>query len=367
MGRPFSDAGPVRRYAWHALGVNWEITCQNERLSVLAAERYAAALQVFLGELATQDPLFLPGSISIDIHADPALPQDHAAVCNHDASPVGNRWRLQLPAAAPGDLRQGPSQLLSAVVKVVLSQTLLSDQAFMELVEQALAGGLLHKIFVARPYDELADYLTSDEYQTMAELAGPAFGAGMPRGRANPAALPPRTGPGPGYQRQTALDTVRNRYANMLPIVRYTLPRLAAEPEFRKTAARLRHEGWLDWHLLTAIANAVGNHRAEQQGLRPSPGDTQEQRARILAVMQAPEHRVDSAVPTEAFTEYALRSHLAAAAVSTAHGLGLTVRPGSFNPQALFAVLGERYCYWTDDIEHADLFGWPVGVKDSAR
>jgi len=366
MGRPFSDAGPVRRYAWHALGVNWEVTCQNERLSVLTAERYAAALQVFLGEFATQDPLFLPGSISIDIHADPALPQGRAAVCNHDASAVGNRWRLRLPAAAPGDLGQGPSKLLSAVVKVVLSQTLLSHQAFMELVEQALAGGLLHKIFVTRPYEELADYLTSDDYQAMAELASPAVGAGMPCGRAKPPALPPRTGPGPGYQRQTALDTVRNRYANMLPIVRYTLPRLAADPEFRKTAARLRHEGWLDWHLLTAIANAVGNHRAEQQGLCPSPGDTQEQRARILAVMQAPEHRGDSAVPTEAFTEHALRSHLAAAAVSTAHGLGLTVRPGSFNPQALFAVLGERYCYWTDDVEHADLFGWPVGVQDSA-
>lgn len=366
LGRPFSDAGPVRRYAWHALGVGWEITCQNERLSVLAAERYAAALQVFLGELATQDPLLLPGSISVVVHADPALPQDQPAVCDQDADAAGNRWRLRLPTAAPVDLQTAPSRLLTAVVKVVLSQTLLSDQAFMELVRQALADGLHHKLFVARPYDELADYLRPDEYQTMAELTDPSVGAGMPRGQARPAALPPRSGPGPGYQHQTAIDTVRNRYANMLPIVRYTAMRLAADPDFRGTASQLRQEGWLDWHLLTAVANAVGNHRAQQQGLRPSPGDTQEHRARILAVMQAPERCDDPAVPMEAFTEHALRSHLAAAAVSTAHGLGLTVRPGSFNPQALLAVLGERYGYWTDDCEHADPFGWPVVVQDNA-
>ena len=67
----------------------------------------------------------------------------------------------------------------------------------MHLVEQALAGGLWHKLFVGRPYDELADFLKADDYQTMAALADPAVGAGIPRGQAKPAALPARTGPGP--------------------------------------------------------------------------------------------------------------------------------------------------------------------------
>lgn len=366
MGRPFSDAGPVRRYAWNALGVDWEITCPNERLSVLAAERYTAALQVFLGELATQDPLLLPGSISIDIHADPALPHDRPAVCDQSADRSTNGWRLRLPASAPADLETAPSHLLTALVKVVLSQSLLPGQAFTELVKQALAGGLWHKLFVVRPYDELADYLTPDDYKTMAELTDSAVGAGMPRSQTKPAALPPRTGPGPGYKHQTSLDTVRNRYANLLPIVRYTLPRLAADPDFQATAMKLRQEGWRDWHLLTAIANAIGNHRAQQQSLRPSPGDSQEHRARILAVMKAPERSDAPAVPAEAFTEHALRSHLAAAAVSTAHGLGLTIRPERFDPQALLALLGERYAYWTDDIEHTDPFGWPV-VQDNTK
>ncbi|MFF3459706.1 hypothetical protein ACFYXH_36505 [Streptomyces sp. NPDC002730] len=365
VGRPFSDAGRTRRYVWNALGVDWEIICPNERLSVLAAERYTAALQVFLGELAVGDPLFLPGSLSVEIRADATLPHDQPAVCDQSADRDTNRWRLRLPTTAPADLETEPSRLLTALVKVVLSQSLLSDEAFMHLVEQALAGGFWHKLFVGRPYDELADFLRVDDYQTMAALADPAVGAGTPRGQAKPAALPARTGPGPGYEHETALDTVRNRYANLLPIVRYTLPRLAADPGFRRTATQLRQEGWRDWHLLTAIANAAGNHRAQQQGLRPSPGDSPEHRARILAAMQAPEHPDDPPVPAQAFTEQALRSHLSVAAVSTARGLGLAIRPGALDPQALLSVLGDRYGYWTDDIEHTDPFGWQAAEGDT--
>ncbi|SFL67342.1 hypothetical protein SAMN05192584_1249 [Streptomyces pini] len=357
VGRPFSDAGPTRRYAWNALGVDWETTCPNERPSVLAAERYTAALQVFLGELATQDPLFLPGRLSVEIRADTTLSHDQPAVCEQSADRDTNRWRLRLPAADPVHLETEPSRLLTALIRVVISQSLLSDEAFMHLVEQALAGGLWHKLLAGRPYDELADFLRPADYQTMAALADPAVGAGTPHGQAKTTALPTRTGPGPGYEHETALEITRNRYAVMLPIVRYTLPRLATDSGFRRTVTQLRQEGWRDWHLLTAIANAVGNHRIQQQGLHPSPDDSEEHRARILAVLQAPEHPDDPPVPAEAFTEHALRSHLSMAAVSTARGFGLVIRHGSLDPQALLSVLGDRYGYWTD-VEHPDVFEW---------
>ncbi|MGW6971874.1 hypothetical protein [Streptomyces sp. NPDC054952] len=360
IGRPFSDAGPTRRYAWHALGVDWEITCPNEHLSVLAAERYTAALQVFLGELATQETLFLPGRVSVEIRADDALPHDQRAVCGQSAERDTNRWRLRLPTAAPADLEAEPPRLLTALIKVVLSQSLLSDKAFMHLVEQALASGLWHKLLVGRPYDELADFLRPDEYQAMAALAGPAIGAGVPRGQAKPLALPARTGPGPRYEHEEALDTVRNRYAVMLPVVRHTLPRLTADAGFRRTVRQLREEGWRDWHLLTAIANAVGNHRVQQQGLNPSLSDSPEHRTAILAVMHAAERPEDPPVPAEAFTERALRTHLSVAAVSTAHRLGLVSRHGFPDLQALLSVLGDRYGFWTDDVEHDDPFDWPT-------
>ncbi|MFJ7297833.1 hypothetical protein [Streptomyces collinus] len=81
--------------------------------------------------------------------------------------------------------------------------------------------------------------------------------------------------------------------------------------------------------------------------------------------MQAPERPDDPPVPAQAFTEHALRSHLAVAAVSTARGFGLAIRPGRLDSQALLSVLGDRYGYWTDDIEHADPFNWPATQDDA--
>ncbi|MEU6097710.1 hypothetical protein [Streptomyces sp. NPDC047079] len=46
--------------------------------------------------------------------------------------------------------------------------------------------------------------------------------------------------------------------------------------------------------------------------------------------------------------------------MSTARGLGLAIRSSPFDSQALLSVLGDRYGYWTDDIEHTDPFGWPA-------
>ncbi|MEU9031507.1 hypothetical protein AB0D46_29125 [Streptomyces sp. NPDC048383] len=241
---------------------------------------------------------------------------------------------------------------------MMLSQSLLSDHAFMELVEKALASGLWHKLIVGRPYDELADFLKSDDYHAMAALAAPAVGVGIARRPPKVAALPARSGPGPGYEKETALTTIRNRYAFMLPIVCHTLPRLAADPAFQRTVIKLRKEGWRDWHLLTAIANATGNHRAQLQGLYPSPGDSDEHRARIAAVMQAPERPSGSPVPVEAFSEHAMRTHLSVAAVSTARFYDLTIRRSPIAPEALLSVLGDRYGYWSDDVDHTDPFTW---------
>ncbi|MGW7244219.1 hypothetical protein [Streptomyces sp. NPDC054804] len=112
IGRPFSDVGPTRSYAWHALGVDWEITCPNERLSALATERYTAALQVFLGELATQELLFLPGRVSIEIRVDATLSQDQPAVCGQSAEREQGTPRGQATTwsrSAPGSPRPAQS------------------------------------------------------------------------------------------------------------------------------------------------------------------------------------------------------------------------------------------------------------------
>ncbi|MEU6348353.1 hypothetical protein ABZ896_03400 [Streptomyces sp. NPDC047072] len=360
VGRPFSDAGPTRRYTWTALDVGWEITCANDRFSVLAAERFTAAVQVLLAELARYDPLFLPGRLAVEVHADAATAPDQPADCEQTTDADTNRWTVRLTGADHLQPETAHTQLLGAAAQVLLSQSLLPDEAFMNLVEQAFASGLWHKLTAGRPYDDLADFLKPGDYQRMAALTDPAVGGVGPR-NAQPKspALHAKTGPGPGYSHDAALEAVRTRYSVMLPIVRHTLPRLLADPAFRRTASLLREQGWLDWHLLTAIANLTGSRRAQEQGLRPAPGDSAERRAQIIAVMTAPERPEDLQVPPEAFTKHAMRLHLQAAALSAAcNHLGLIIRQNSIAPHALLSVLGNRYGYWTDDVDHRDLFAW---------
>ncbi|MEU3907173.1 hypothetical protein AB0F20_25705 [Streptomyces goshikiensis] len=358
LGRPFSDAGPRRRYAWSALGVDWEITCANDRLSVLAAERFTAAVQVLVAELAMRDPLFLPGRLAVEVHADTAVTHDQHYGCEQITDSDANQWILRLVAAGSQDLEAALADVTAAAVSVLLSQSLLPHEAFMKLIEEGFSDGLWHKLVASRSYDELADFLKADDYKAMAALPDPAVGAATPlNNRPMSAALAAKTGPGPGYDRSTALQAVRHRYGALVPIIRYTLPRLSADPEFRDTAELLREQGWKDWHLLTAIANLVGNHRLQQQALRPALNDSAERRARLKDVMMAPEHLDDQPIPVGAFTESALRSHLYGAALSTASNLGLVIRSSSIEPQKLLGVLGDRYGYWTDDAEHADIFG----------
>ncbi|MFF4827458.1 hypothetical protein ACWDAO_02310 [Streptomyces sp. NPDC001212] len=241
---------------------------------------------------------------------------------------------------------------------MLLTQSLLPDEAFMKLLDQAFTSGLWHKLAAGRPYDELADFLTSDDYAAMAALADPAVGGASPsKGQPTSTALQAKTGPGPGYERGAALDAVRTRYARMLPMVRFTLARLGADPVFQRTAARLREQGWRDWHLLTAIVNLVGNRRIQRKGLQPALNDSAERLSQLHAVMTASERPEDPPVPVEAFTESALHSHLHTATLATVRNLDLVIRRSPVDPQALLSVLGDRYGYWKDDVDHPDLFG----------
>ena len=66
-GRPFSDLGRRRTLTFAALGMAWQITCPNNRHDVLAAERFAAALQILIVELAPHDPVFLPQDVHLEL------------------------------------------------------------------------------------------------------------------------------------------------------------------------------------------------------------------------------------------------------------------------------------------------------------
>lgn len=66
--------------------------------------------------------------------------------------------------------------------------------------------------------------------------------------------------------------------------------------------------------------------------------------------MQRPEFPTDPQIPAEDFSEQALRFSLNNAAMPTLKVLGLQSHQGTPDFDAILAMLGTRYGYWTDDL-----------------
>jgi hypothetical protein len=108
--------------------------------------------------------------------------------------------------------------------------------------------------------------------------------------------------------------------------------------------------------LLTAVANIVVNARAAHRGLNMTTSITQADVKRFHALMLAEEQEDDPETPLELFTEDAMWFHLGNAAAATARRWGLDVRVNLRDPRAVLSVLGARFNYWSDDVDHAPLF-----------
>ena len=359
IGRPFSDAGPTRRYTWAALDMQWTVTAANDRRSVLAAERFVAAAQIVLAELAIHDAMLLGGEITVDVRPDAVAGTGGADGLEEVTGAPGGHWVVHLTGIDTMNVDTVQVEVTSALVYILLTNSLLPREQFMAVIECAFEKGLWHKLVAGRPYDEIADLLRQDVYAQFAALDRPPPGARMPvRQRVKAEAMRPRRGLAPGYDREQSLQAVQARYENLLPPVRYTLSRIAQDPGFRAVAGRLRVEGWRDWHLLTAITDLVANKRAAARGLRVTTGMTPADQQRFVAIAFEPEQAEDPQLAPEVFTEEDLQFHLQVAVLSTIKMLGLQVHQRRPDYRALFALLGERYNYWTDDVEHEDFFDW---------
>lgn len=69
------------------------------------------------------------------------------------------------------------------------------------------------------------------------------------------------------YNREESLENIQRRYDRMLPIARFTIPRLAADPVVSRDLLSLKDDGWRDWQLMMAITTIVGNARPAWEGI----------------------------------------------------------------------------------------------------
>ena len=254
-------------------------------------------------------------------------------------------------------------ELELTIIRFLIDLSLLPFDDYMSSLKRAFEAGLGHKLMAGRPYDELAEIVLPDRFaSTDRRRYRPPISDGAPPPAEHPA-LDWQSGPGPGFSEGKAAEMAANRYDIVTSLLPNTLAALAAAPGFQQVAAVLRAEGWLDWHILTAVYNIVGNYRLEQAGLntaeslRTADGRRESDRLfRTSAIDQG------DAIPLEILNEEAIRNGRIMALPSLLVNWGLELRQRTPDSPAIEQLLASRYGYWSIDADHTDPFGTQVAA-----
>jgi hypothetical protein len=360
LGRPFADTGDTREIRWSAFGATWTVRSRNTGPDTLAAERLASGIQIIQTELALADAVWLPANIHIEVKTD--LVEGSVDVENLERVPDNDtsRWIVRL---APGDRVQEDRALADLVTDaslLLLDNSLLTREKFLALVNDAFARGLGHKLSGGRPYDEAADFLRDEDYDNMASLPPSPLGEGITRDtHPQHPELALRTDLSAWYDHDETIENIERRYRRMTPIGRLTIPRLAASEDSAAVLRQLRDEGWLDWQLVMAITNIIGNARPGWEGLRIAVDSPPAVRERAAALMRREELDTDPQLGTEDFTREKLLAALEFTALLTLPSYGLHLNTPTPNTTAVLNVLRERFNFGVTDTEHDALLAAP--------
>lgn len=361
---PWSDAGKVRRLVWQAHGVTWEFEWPNDYDTTVPVEEFLSALQIVLSDMAGMDLVLVRSTIhaSVRLLADGESPT-HSSYLGFEAdflpSNTEHRCTVTLPSIhtwREGRLSQEDVRIgaLSVVMSLLAEVSLLSNEALHDIIGKRLIEGLSQKLLVGSSYGKtLRWFVGRDEFNASDRVAHAPLVSPHPFRSQLPEGIPWFNGTGPDYNSDATYELIRNRYTYAVRPIFHTLQRLRNEPQFQVVVARLRNEGWLDWHILSAVANAAISYRMAQR-LIVLPGREAEQE--ILQKMAFELEPVDALpVPFEEFSEENLRRHLNMGTVMALGSYGLQIHQGTPDFEAIKDFLGCRYNYWIDDIEHEDV------------
>lgn len=364
LGRPFSDAGEKYTTRFAALGTRWTLSCPNEYRHVRATQRLAASLQITLAELATEDLCLMPTDIEVEIAASARPPQDTEARVRALPSNEGRLWELELTdrsgSADTDDPKEALRELLSAITRLLMDVSLLPVSDYLATVRHAFERGLMHKLAAGRPYDELAAIVPADRFAaTSRQQHTPPLGDDAPPPAEHPQ-LAWQSGPGPGFSHEKAEQMAATRYAKITSLLPTTLKRLRHDPDFRRLVARLREEGWLDWHILVGVYNVAANYRLAEAGLNTGEAlSTATGREAAAELTQTPAIDAGEPIFLEAFDEDAARQgrRMGLDPLIVHWNLHSCQRTPDY--PAFERILSERYGYWSIDADHDDPFAAP--------
>ena len=344
IGEPFSDVGKVREVSFPALGVKWLFKWVNSFNDTYLAEEFIGVLQILLADLADTDLCLLRTKVEVEI----VTSEEGEISLEPIPSNTKNCWRLLLVE----NINQLETTLIAYAGELIFRASVLPKEQFYKRLETSLQEELSSKIFFGQRYKDL--YIHFVDYEMFKKSNRSSFNKHKFQCSFNPkisTKLKWFDGPGPNYKEEDAEEVLKNRYERSIKPIKYTINKLAENTKFKETVSSLRRDGWLDWHILTAISMQAINYRINK--IRKSgliiPSDEKEIFYRYF---NEEENENSEPIPISVFSEKKLRMSLKISMMSTLKGLGLENHQITPDFDAVSDFLGNRYNYWTDDIEH---------------
>jgi hypothetical protein len=351
-GMPYGDLEQERKVKWTALGVEWWVSWKNDYETTKEAEQFLAILQIYLVEIARYDLCLLKTKVQIYLEIGDSKKLEY-----HPLPSNKNRiWKVKLPRSgshSPTNLGKTHMELFSAVSSILYEISLLPERDYFQVMDALFKKGLAERIFVAHPYEAVyGQFVRAEDFNQFArtmkqnplsKINSPLFEHEELRWNDQP---------GPTYSRQEAEQLLHNRYVNVLPSIRYTLPRLRKSPVFKKTVESLRKKGWLDWHILSAVSAATINERLNQI----AKNENDPKKVNEISMTLNKEKAKWKPVPLDIFHEGTLLFCLHTSLLSTLKVLGLECHQMTPDFDAIDNFLRYRYNYWSDDVPHGDPF-----------
>ena len=354
--RPFSDTGDTRCIRFAALGTSWTLLTDNDDETVLIAERFAAGVQAMLAALAHEDLCLVPTAITVRIevrqqHA-PAAPERIEARPSND----GREWVVRLAptgAQSSPDLEEVHADLLGALFVILREASLLPRDDLFAAMERGFQRGLGNRLMTAVQLEQFVDTFAVEQRSGFDRRTVEMPWNSLEGILSEHEELRWQDGPGPTYSHDTARGFLQTRYETLAQSLRITAVRLSPSEEFRAVVERLRAEGWLDWHILTAVSNITINYRYPISASTPPSEDTWRQ---FLQAASQPESATAPPVPFSLFTYERMQDARQTAMFSLLKHWGLECHQETPDIPGVERLMAARYGYWDEDVPHEDPF-----------
>jgi hypothetical protein len=347
------DLGPELCYRWNALGITWTIRAASTVCEI--AEWIGAAFQIAIVDLADEDLAILPSLVDIEITTSQALTPKLEAVSDNTQM----AYRLIMPASAT--LGDEASFTMMLLAEILGNASALPTKTFLEVIKRKIDRGLLSKAFwvhpVSRLFRDIRELLVGEDVHLSDTVVPDDAPRLEPKGNDE---LSWRSHDGPTYTTARAYEALSNRYRRLTPTVLANWEALKASNEAMSLLREMHEEGMLDWQIYGAIFNFIMQDEIEKKAgmgaVLNGPPDIMRQILREMEAGKGPP------INLEKFTRENLEMVRWSALLAAMPGWELTNHRQTPDMEATKRFLSVRYHHFEDDIEHADLFGWPAVV-----